>query len=76
MLMTETKQKTKVQEIAEALEMDFKHFAARCMLRDLSYQTAKDVWYGVKGDRGYNAGTKLIVAKVLRRPVAEIFPDD
>jgi hypothetical protein len=74
MLMTETK--TRVQEIAEDMGLNFKTFAARCMLRDLSYQTAKDIWNGVKGERGYNAGTKIIVAKVLRRPVAEVFPED
>jgi hypothetical protein len=75
MLMTATSQKTKVQEIAEEMGLDFKKFAARCMLRDLSYQTAKDIWGGVKGSRGYNAGTKMIVAKVLRRPASEVFPD-
>jgi hypothetical protein len=75
MLMTDIKQKTKVQEIAEEMGMTYKEFAGRCLLRKLSYQTAKDVWYGVKGERGYNEGTKMIVAKVLRRPVSEVFPD-
>lgn len=75
MLMTETKT-TRVQELAADLGMTFKEFAGRCLLRKLSYQTAKDVWYGVKGERGYNEGTKIIVAKVLRRPVAEVFPED
>jgi len=73
MLMTETK--TRVREIAEESDLDFLHFAARCMLRGLSYQTAKDVWYGADKKRGWNTTTKALVAKVLRRPVAEVFDD-
>jgi hypothetical protein len=75
MLMAETT-KTKVQEIAAEIGMSFNQFAGRCLMRDLSYETAKDIWNGVEGPRGRNSGTKLIIAKVLRRPVTEIFPDD
>jgi hypothetical protein len=71
--MTETK--SKVQQIAEESGMKFNEFAARCLLRNLSYETAKDVWYGKDRPRGYNAGTKVIIAKVLRRPVNEVFDD-
>jgi hypothetical protein len=73
MLMTETK--TRVQEIAAEQEIEFLQFAARCMLRGLSHQTAKDVWYGADKKRGWNTTTKTIVAKVLRRPVNEVFDD-
>jgi hypothetical protein len=71
--MIETK--SKVREIAAETGMSFNQFAARCLMRDLSYETAKDIWTGVERPRGYNSGTKLIIAKVLRRPVDEIFPD-
>jgi hypothetical protein len=75
MLMTDIK--SRVQRIAAENGMSFNQFAARCLLRDLSYETARNVWYGRKvGDRGYTSGTKLIVSKVLRRPVAEVFPED
>jgi hypothetical protein len=74
MIMTETKT-TRVKEIAKESDLDFLKFAARCMLRGLSYQTARDVWYGAKKQRGWNAPTKAIVAKVLRRPVNEVFDD-
>jgi hypothetical protein len=74
MLMTETK--NRVREIAADLGMSFNRFASRCLWYDLSYETAKDIWYGVERPRGYNAGTKSIVAKVLRRPVTEVFPED
>jgi hypothetical protein len=75
MLMTEIKT-TKAQEIAAEQDVKFLKFAARCMLRGISYQTAKDVWYGAKKKRDWNVTTKAIVSKVLRRPVSEIFPDD
>jgi hypothetical protein len=75
MLMVDTK--SRVQKIAAGNGMSFNQFAARCLLRDLSYETARNVWYGRKvGDRGYTSGTKLIVSKVLRCPVAEVFPED
>jgi hypothetical protein len=75
MLMTETKI-NKVQEIAADLGMSFNHFAARCLLRDLSYDTALRVWNNKGQERGFNSGTKMIVSKILRRPVAEIFPPE
>ena len=65
-----------IREIAAETGMSFNQFAGRCLMRDLSYETAKDIWNGEPRDRGYNSGTKLIVSKVLRRPVAEVFPDD
>jgi hypothetical protein len=73
MLMTEAK--TRVQELAADLGMTFNQFAGRCLLRDLSYDTARDVWNGNTGDRGFNDRTKRIVSKILRRPVNEVFPD-
>jgi hypothetical protein len=74
MLMTERKA-TKVQEIAAEQGIEFLQFAARCMLRGISHQTAKDVWYGADKKKGWNTTTKTIVSKVLRRPVSEVFPD-
>jgi hypothetical protein len=73
MLMAETK--TRVQQLAADLGMTFNQFAGRCLLRDLSYDTARDVWNGNTGDRGFNDRTKRIVSKILRRPVNEVFPD-
>ncbi len=67
---------TRVREIAKENELEFLKFAARCMLRGLSYQTAKDVWYGAKKKRGWNTTTKTIVSKILHRPDVEVFPDD
>jgi hypothetical protein len=75
MLMAELKT-TRVQEIAAEQKLEFLKFAARCMLRGVSYQTARDVWYGKKKQRGWNPTTKTLVSKVLRRPVDEVFPDD
>jgi capsid protein len=71
MLMTDAT--TKVQELAAELGMSFNQFAGRCLLRDLSYDTARDVWNGNTGDRGFNDRTKRIVSKILRRPVEEVF---
>jgi hypothetical protein len=73
MLMAEMKT-TKAKDAAEEIGLDFRHFAARCMLRGLSYQTARDIWYGAKKERGWNPHTQATVSKVLRRPVDEIFP--
>jgi hypothetical protein len=75
MLMAEFKT-TKVQEIAKENGLEFLQFAARCMLRGISYQTARDVWYGAKKRRGWNKTTMAHVAKALRRPVEEVFPED
>jgi hypothetical protein len=73
MLMTDTQ--TKVQQAAAELGMTFNQFAGRCLLRDLSYDTARDVWNGNTGDRGFNDRTKRIVSKILRRPINEVFDD-
>jgi hypothetical protein len=75
MLMAEMKT-TRVQEIANEQGLEFLKFAARCMLRGISYQTARDVWYGAEKRRGWNKTTMAHVARVLRRPVAEVFPED
>lgn len=74
MLMTETT--NKVQQIATENGMSFNHFAGRCLLRDLSYDTALRVWNNKGQERGFNAGTKMIVSKILKHPVIEVFPDD
>jgi hypothetical protein len=41
----------------------------------MSYDTANDVWTKA-GVQGFSKITRATVAKILRRPVAEIFPDD
>jgi hypothetical protein len=74
-LMAELKT-TRVQEIADEQGLEFLKFAARCMLRGVSYQTARDVWYGAKKRRGWNPTTKALVSKVLKSPVDEVFPPD
>jgi hypothetical protein len=72
---TETMELTnKVQEIATEERMTFNQFAGRCLLRDLSYDTARDIWNNVAGPRGFNDRTKRIVSKILKRPVEDVFP--
>ena len=74
--MTKTeKQKPKVQEFAAERGMVFREFAGRCLLRGLSYDTAVDVWHDKPKVRGYNHTTKTVVAKILHRPVSEVFAD-
>jgi capsid protein len=72
-LMTDTQ--TKVQQLAADLGMSFHQFAGRCLLRELNYDTARAVWNGEVGPRGFNDRTKRIVSKILRRPVNEVFDD-
>jgi hypothetical protein len=74
MLMTDTK--SRVQEIAAEIGMSYGRFIGRCLDLGLSFDTADDVWKGEEGKRGFNLLTKNMVAKILRRPVAEIFPPD
>jgi hypothetical protein len=73
--MTEMKTTNAREAAREIGVVDFRHFAARCMLRGLSYQTARDIWYGAKKKRGWTPHTQATVAKILRRPVSEIFDD-
>jgi capsid protein len=73
MLMTDTK--TRIQQIAAEDGMSFHQFAGRCLLRELNYDTARAVWNGEVGPRGFNDRTKRIVSKILRRPVNEVFDD-
>jgi hypothetical protein len=74
MLMTETKT-TKVQEIAAEIGMSYGRFIGRCLDAGMSYDTANDVWK--KSDKqGFSKITQTTVARILRRPVAEVFPED
>ena len=74
MLMDEvTKQINKVSEIAAKKEMGFREFAGRCMLRGLSYDTAKEAWNKAEKVRGFNETTKTIVAEILGRPIKDVF---
>ena len=72
--MVETKA-TRVQEIAAEIGMTYGRFIGRCLDLGLSFDTANDVWDGKAGRRGFNLLTKNTVAKILRRPVEEVFPD-
>lgn len=72
--MEQTQEKVnKVRELATETGLTFQQYAGRCLLHNLSYQTAKDVWYGVEKKRGYNRTTKAIVARILHKPVDEVF---
>ena len=73
MVMTETKT-TRVQEVAAEIGMSYGTFIGRCLDRNLSYDTANDVW-NKAGEQGFSKITKATVAKILRRPVDEVFPD-
>ncbi len=72
MVMTDTK--TKVQEIAEEIGMTYGTFIGRCLDRHLSFDTANDVWTKA-GTQGFSKITQATVAKILRRPVEDVFPD-
>jgi hypothetical protein len=74
MLMTD--EKTKVQDLAEEIGMSYGVFIGRCLDKGLSFDTANDAWRGIAGKRGYNKLTQLTIARILRRPVSEVFPDD
>jgi hypothetical protein len=74
MVMAEIKT-TKVQEIAAEIGMSYGRFIGRCLDAGMSYDTANDVW-NKAGEQGFSKITRATVAKILRRPVAEIFPDD
>lgn len=67
------KDSNKVQELAAENGLTFREYAGRCLLRGLSYQTAKDVWYKDARKRRYNLTTKTIVARILHRSVDEVF---
>jgi hypothetical protein len=74
MLMTEIKT-TKVQEIAAEIGMSYGRFIGRCLDAGMSYDTANDVWTKA-GEQGFSRITQATVARILRRPVAEIFGED
>ncbi len=71
--ITQEKDGNKVSEFAAEMELPFMQFAGRCLMRNLSYQTAKDIWYKTPRKNGYNRTTKAIVARILHRPVDEVF---
>jgi hypothetical protein len=73
MTMPDTKQLNKVSEIATKKEMTFRQFAGQCLLRGLSYDTAKNVWDNETGERGFNATTKTIVSEILGRSIKDVF---
>jgi hypothetical protein len=74
MIMTETKT-TKVQEVAAEIGMSYGRFIGRCLDLGMSYDTANDVWTKA-GTQGFSKITKVTVAKILRRDVSEVFPED
>jgi hypothetical protein len=74
MIMTDTKT-TKVQEVAAEIGMSYGRFIGRCLDTGMSFDTANDVWYRA-GEQGFSKITRATVARILRRPVAEVFPED
>jgi hypothetical protein len=64
-----------VQEIAKKKEMTFRQFAGQCLLRGLSYDTAKELWHKADKSRGFNPLTKQVAAEILGRPVKDVFGD-
>jgi hypothetical protein len=73
MTMADLDQLNMVSEIANKKEMTFQQFAGQCLLRGLSYDTAKNVWEKAYKSRGFNATTKTIVSEILGRPVKDVF---
>jgi hypothetical protein len=65
----------KVREIATKKEMTFRSFAGQCLLRGLSYDTAKELWNKAEKARGFNPITKQVAAEILGRPVKDVFGD-
>jgi hypothetical protein len=65
----------KVREIAVKKEMTFRQFAGQCLLRGLSYDTAKELWNKAEKTRGFNPITKQVAAEILGRPVKDVFGD-
>jgi hypothetical protein len=74
MLMADTKT-TRVQEIAAEIGMTYGRFIGRCLDMGLSFDTADDVWEKA-GTQGFSKITQVTVSRILRRPVAEVFPED
>ena len=66
-------EKTVVQQLAAKKGMMFYEFAGYCLLEQLSYDTARELWYGADKVRGYNRITKKAVAAVLETSIEEIF---
>jgi hypothetical protein len=73
--MLMTIEKTKIQEIAAEIGMSYGRFIGRCLDLGMSYDTANDVW-NKAGTQGFSRITQATVARILRRPVAEVFPED
>jgi hypothetical protein len=73
MVITEMPTKNKVREIATRKEMTFRQFAGQCLLRGLSYDTARQLWIDTEKVRGFNPITKQIAAEILGRPVRDVF---
>jgi hypothetical protein len=63
----------KVREIATKKEMTFRQFAGQCLLRGLSYDTAKELWNKKEKVRGFNPITKQVAAEILGRPIKDVF---
>jgi phage terminase large subunit GpA-like protein len=73
MVMAEIKT-TKVQEVAAEIGMSYGRFIGRCLDSGMSFDTANDVWK-FSDKQGFSRITQTTVARILRRPVDEIFPD-
>jgi|WetSurMetagenome_2_1015567.scaffolds.fasta_scaffold1171097_1 hypothetical protein len=62
-----------IKALANKRGMTFREFAGHCLLAGLSYDTARDAWYQVKKQKGYNPLTQATIAKVLDAEVRDVF---
>lgn len=75
MVLPEVKQANNVREIAAEIGMPYEKFLAACIIKGLSVDTAKALWYKAERERGYFKTTQNIVADILKKPVEDVFGD-
>jgi hypothetical protein len=72
----EPKTKNKVSEIAKKKEISYEEFLGKCVMRGLNIDTAKAAWDQEYRTRGFNRTTKIIIADILGRDVADVFGEE
>lgn len=75
MVIPAVKQSNNVREVAAEIGMSYEQFASQCVLKGLSVDTAKALWYKAERERGYFKTTQNIVAGILKKPVEDVFGD-
>lgn len=75
MVIPAVKQENNVREIAAEIGMSYEKFLSECVLKGLSVDTAKALWYKAERERGYFKTTQNIVADILKKSVSEVFGD-